>query len=228
MPSTIIRSFFCVLLLTLTHAAVTQELTPEQLQWLESDTPEPPEFQVNEGELVFLSSPPAKPIPHSENFFVIHATSLDDGWISLKQCHHRLDAVPELEVVYRYKQLRNLRIVSQHNIGQTEVFGNSVQMTDIRHDNQLCIEADIRVFYSNDGQHYQLINGPYHRQFLDGFYPYHVSLHITYPDKALEFIQTNPPPQPGFTVDYQSDQIDINAWFEGRLMTAVQFRKKLP
>jgi hypothetical protein len=204
------------------HAA---GLTPEQQQWLESDSLEPPEFQVNLGELQFLATPPPRTIPQSDNTFIINNDSLETGWVTLRQCHVDLDPVPVLEVVYQYKQMRQLQIVEQQHIDKAAVVGNSVQMEDIRKGNRLCVEARIRILY-REGDTFKLVNGPYHRRFLDGYYPYHVSFHVRYPSATLELIATQPKPQPGFKVDRSPGRIDIDAWFEGKLMTEMIFRKR--
>ena len=210
----------CILLSLATPAA---ELTPEQRQWLESDSLEPPQFQVNLGELEFLAEPPDRTPPHSDNSFLIDRQSLETGWLTLRQCHSNLDPVPALEVVYEYKQLRHLQIIEQRNIDQARVEGKSVQMAGVNRNNRLCVEAAIRVLYP-DGNRFRLINGPYHRQFLDGYYPYHVSLHILYPARWLQPVSIRPEAQPGFEVQQREGRIDIEAWFEGKLMTEIVFR----
>jgi len=227
---------FAIGLLALSQLLSAAEFTPEQEKWLESDSLEAPGSRVNEGELSFLPRPRDETIPYSKNVIVIHpdsidpdsidADSIDAGWISLKQCHHRLDSVPRLEIVYRYKHIRDLRIVEQRGIGDVRLVGQTVEMTDIERENRVCIEAEVQNLYSDDGWYFRLVNGPYHRQFLDGYYPYHVSLHIAYPPERLETVRTTPREQTGFDIDYQSGRIDIHAWFEGRLMIEVDFRKK--
>lgn len=216
--------FLC--LLTVSAGTLSaDELTPEQEQWLESDELTPPEFQINMGELEFLGSPPVKPVPHSDNTFIIDQESLSSGWLTLRQCHINLDPVPLLEVTYQYRQMEALRIIEQKNIGHAWIEEQSVQMEDIRKDNRLCIEAKIRVFYA-EGDHFMLINGPYHRRFLDGYFPYHVSLHVLYPPERLTPVSFQPEAQPGFDIQFSKGRIDIDAWFEGRLMTEIVFRTR--
>lgn len=213
-------------LLVLSLSLSATELTPEQEKWLESDTLEAPGFRVNEGELSFLPLPRDETIPHSENVITVHPDSIDSGWISLRQCHHRLDSIQRLDIVYRFKQIRDLRIVEQHGIGGARVIDHRVSITGIERDNRVCVEAEVRNLYSDNGQYFRLVNGPYYRQFLDGYYPYHVSLRIDYPHERLAPVRTTPQAQMGFDVDYQLGRIDIRAWFEGRLMSEVDFRKK--
>lgn len=213
-----------LLLLKMTYTLPAAQPTEEQLRWLESDELAPPEFQVNMGELEFLATPPDKPVPHSDNTFWITPATLENGWLKLRQCHENLDPVPELEVTYQYRQMRDLTIVESRNIDYAEVIANSVQMSDLRRGNRLCVEAQIRVLYREDN-HYKLVNGPYHRRFLDGYYPYHVTLRVHYPAEQLEPISVEPRARPGLTVRQQTGQLTIEAWFEGRLMTEVIFSR---
>lgn len=214
----------CILILS-AGTLPADELTPEQEQWLESDELAPPGFQINTGELEFLAHPPAKPVPHSDNTFIIDQESLATGWLTLRQCHINLDPVPELEVVYQYRQMKDLHIIERENILHAKVVGKSVQMEDLQKGNRLCIQAQIRVFYP-EGNKYKLINGPYHRRFLDGYFPYHVSLHVLYPSERLEPESVLPKAQPGLTIRHSSGRIDIDAWFEGKLMTEIVFRPR--
>ena len=71
-----------------------------------------------------------------------------------------------------------------------------------------------------------LINGPYHRRFLDGFYPYHVSLNIHYPYSLLLFQDSTPEQQNGFSVIQETNKIIIDTYFEGILNTEIRFKLK--
>ena len=123
---------FTAVLLTLAcimqTASATGQMTPEELErWFQSDTIESAS-QVNEGQLRFLVTPPAKLVLHSHNEFTIDQVSIDQGWVKLLQCYQNLDAVPVAEVVYRYKFMQNLTIHSTKNIGKAQVVGQSVQL----------------------------------------------------------------------------------------------------
>lgn len=214
-----------MLLLMVSYPLPAAEPSEEQLRWLESDELTPPEFQINMGELEFLATPPDEPVPHSDNTFWIEPGTLQSGWLKLRQCHENLDPVPELEVTYQYRQMHDLKIVKKHNIGHAEVIANSVQMTDLQRGNRLCVEARIRVLY-REGETYKLINGPYHRRFLDGYYPYHVTLRIHYPVERLAPGAVQPAARPGLTIQRQTGKLTIEAWFEGRLMTEVIFHRQ--
>jgi hypothetical protein len=215
----------CLLLPTL--AMANGAMTPEDLQqWLEDDS-EQRAIEVSEGELAFLPSQPSRadgrPLPHSFNRLDIDAASIDTGWVRLEQCHRGLDAVAEAQVVYRYREMRGLRVSSTANIGRAWVEGASVQLQDVWRDARLCIDAEVRVFYRNPDGGYSLVNGPYHRKFLDGYYPYHVTLEVHYPADRLAFRTTRPSAQPGLVVTAAPGTLTLDAWFEGKLNTEIRF-----
>ena len=179
--------------------------------------------RVNGGELVFLATPPERPVHHHLTRLEITPEALASGWILLQQCHGDIDRVPSAQIVYQPGKLRRLEIVGYRNIASAWVEGDSVQLRDVAADAQLCVAAETRALHDlGDGRH-ELRNGPFMRQFLDGYYPMHVSLEVTYPD-SLELLGTDPQPQPGFAVRQSGSWMGIDAWFEGRLSTAIQFR----
>ncbi len=220
------RTGIIILLFALASSLSANEaMTPEQLEtWFNSDDEASTE-QVSEGALQFIS-PPAKAVLHSINTLTIDENSIDNGWVGLVQCYKHLDAVPVAEVVYYYKQMRGLRITASHNIGSAQLQGQSVQLRDVLKDAELCIRAEVRIFYQNPDQTYSLINGPFHRRFLDGYYPYHVTLNIHFPGKRLVLEQTRPAAQTGFEVRQAANGLTIDSHFEGALNTEIIFRGK--
>ena len=201
--------------------------SPEELQrWFEDDS-EQRAAEVSEGELRFLPSHPTRadgrPLPWSDNRLTITAASLADSWVQLEQCHHELDAVAEAQVVYRYKQMRNLRVLSAQHIGAAWVEGNSIQLQDVQRDARLCIAAAVRILHREADGGFRLINGPYHRKFLDGYYPYRVRLEVEYANAGLGYRDVSPAPQPGFQVSHDNDRVNVDAWFEGELTVELRF-----
>lgn len=206
--------------------ATAEEMSSEELErWFNEDADDDTAraLAVNEGPLVFLTQPLVKPVHHSHNTLVIDANSLTSGWVKLTQCHSNLDAVAASEVVYRYQRMRNLRIKSSSGIGRAWIEDNSVQMTDIQHNASLCVSAEVAILYANADHSYTLRNGPFHRKFLDGYYPMHVTLDIHYPDSRLRLAEIDPPPQPGFELSTSPGRLLLNAWFEGELRTVLRF-----
>lgn len=193
----------------------------EAEQWFEQD--EPDTRHVNEGELHFLRRVPEGRMPRLDNLLLIRRSSLDDGWVAIRQCHADLDPVGALEVVYRYRQMRNLRILQTRNIGRARVEGQSVQLEDITHGASLCVELEAQILYREANGQYRLPNGPFERRFLDGFYPLHLKLRVVYPADRILFIGTTPQATPGFRVMSGPGEVHIDSRFEGRLSIELKF-----
>lgn len=179
--------------------------------------------RVNGGELVFLANPPERPVHQHLTRLEITPEGLGSGWVLLHQCHDRIDQVPSAQIVYQPGKLRRLEIVGYRNIESAWVEGDSVQLRNVAADAQLCVAAETRALHDLGEGRYELRNGPFMRRFLDGYYPMHVSLEVKYPD-SLELIGSEPPAQPGFAVRQSTNWVGVDAWFEGRLSTAIRFR----
>jgi hypothetical protein len=195
------------------------DVTPAE-EWFDDTTPVP---QAREGELLFLSEPPENAIPHSRNTLTIAESSLEDGWVGVEQCYEGLDAVPEAEIVYRYKSMRKLRVHSSFNIGQAFIREQSIQLIDVQNRATLCMRAEIQVLHPQADGNYVLYNGPFHRKFLDGYFPLHVTLDIRYPPGSMRYAFTHPTTQPGFKVSAHDGTLHIDTWFAGMLNIEVHF-----
>lgn len=205
------------------NVLVAQPLSAEEEAWLNDDS-DAISRTVNEGQLEFLSSKPDTTILHSVSDLTIDQNSIEDGWVGLKQCYHHLDAVPLMQVEFQYRHMEDLQLVSHTNIGKAWVVEQSIQMEDIAKQASLCIKARVRIFYQNPDGSFSLMNGPFHRRFLDGFYPYHVTLNVHYPKQLLIFVGTTPATQTGYNVSDVNGHITIEAFFEGILKTETRFR----
>jgi hypothetical protein len=204
-------------------SAPVESMTEEQIEAWFNDDSEERAMAVNEGKLEFLSQIPDKPAHHSHNIFILDNNSLQTGWVKLIQCHSQLDAVPEAQIVYRYRRMNKLRVESYSGIKRAWVEGDSIQLEDIQSDARLCIKAEVGILYSLSDGSFILKNGPFHRKFLDGYYPMQVTLTVQYPDESIQFKSISPQIQPGLTVKEEKGKVDINAWFEGELTTEIRF-----
>ena len=195
--------------------------------WFDDDLEERIE-QVSDGELEFLSKPPDVPVHYHRNALTLDETSLEDGWARLSQCHEHLDAVPRAQIVFRKDRLRNLTITARRNIARAWVDGASVQLEDVKPGAELCLDAESRVLSHNEDGSYSLRNGPYMRRFLDGYYPMRVSVQVRYPCGRLRLAASSPERQRGFSVTETACGVDLDAWFQGRLMTELRFVDSFP
>jgi len=199
----------------------------DEAAWFESDA-EQQTLAVNEGELEFLDAAPGHRILQTSNRLMLTADSLAGGWVRLEQCQGNLDPVPALEIVYRYHAMRDLRIESFHGMERAWVEDGSVQMVNLGDGAGLCISAAVQVLHSAGAGRYEIRSGPFHRRFLDGYYPLQLDYRVSYPAELLRVEAVQPAEQPGFSVDRQSGELKINALFAGRLTIRVGLRAVNP
>ncbi len=193
--------------------------------WLDEET-EPAVPQAGAGELVFLSPPPGSRTLHSINTLRVTRSSLVDGWVNIRQCYEGLDAVPAAEVVYQYDNMRNLRIHSKANIGKAVTREQTVQLTDVGQDAMLCIQAEAQILYPRSNESFVLRNGPFHRRFLDGYFPLHISMDVQFPAALLDYVEISPRAQPGFDVAVQGEHVYIDTCFAGTLHIELAFSRR--
>ncbi|MFW5723480.1 MAG: alpha/beta hydrolase [Halochromatium sp.] len=183
---------------------------------------------VNDGELEFIPTAAAAGAHYHRNRIAISEASLDQtgpdqGWVDLRQCHANLDPVPAAQILFRTEGIRDLTIAHRRDIGRAWVEGDSVQLEDVGPDAELCIQAQSRALQSLGDGLYRLRNGPYMRRFLDGYYPMRVALSIDYPAQRLRLVGQTPLTQDGFNVQQTPQGLDVEATFEGRLVTCFDF-----
>jgi hypothetical protein len=181
---------------------------------------------VNEGPLRFLEPPPTKPVHHHQNRIRIDSDSLASGWVGLLQCHDHLDAVPRAQITFREGFVRDLKIDIASGIESAWVEGASVQLQQVAPGARLCLSAQTRALRNAGRGAFNLVNGPYLRKFLDGYYPMRVTLEIDYPQQLLRLTGVSPPPQAGLAVVERPGSIRLDALFEGELRTLIEFRQR--
>ncbi len=226
MMSRLTMKWFLALALTFSpfHLGADTPMTPDELEeWFLEDEPSSTD-RVNDGKLEFLPEPPPAPVLHLHNALTVDRESMENGWVALEQCYSHLDPVSNTEVVYRYKSIRDLRVTSSRNIDKLRVKGQSVELDNVGRNARLCVQAEVRIFYRNTDGTFSLRNGPFHRRFLDGYFPYHVTLKIEYPPGLLTPVKTEPAAQPGFKLTRSAGTILVDTYFEGILNTEIVFQ----
>ena len=221
-----ILTSFLTLLFLFIFSALQAETTPsadDLEKWFLSDEVTPP-TQSSDHHLSFIDPPTDKPALHSVNKITISQQSIKTGWVDLMQCYQHLDPVPEMEVIYNYKTMRNLRIIKSKNIEQSSVEGQTVQLENVLKNAQLCVSTEVRIFYKNKNGTYTLVNGPFHRQFLDSYFPFHLTLKVNYPSTQLKFINSKPISQLGFNVKKSNNTLLIDSYCTGKLYTEITFK----
>jgi hypothetical protein len=203
---------------------VAADVPDDPAAWLESDA----ELQapaVNEGELEFLAELPERRVLHTSNWLTIDPASLSTGWVALRQCQSNLDPVDRVEIVYRYQAMRNLRVLSSRGVGSARIVDGAVQMTQVRADAAVCIAAEVQVLRQEQEGRFVLQSGPFHRRFLDGYYPVRLDYRVEYPSSLLVIESIQPVAQSGFDVGANPGRVQIDALFEGRLTIRLVLRR---
>ncbi len=183
---------------------------------------DPPRYESNRGNLNFLDALPDAPVHHHQNQITLVSSSLDDGWVTLRQCHNDIDRVRRAQILYNAATTRDIEIESQSNIEETWVEGASVQLRRVQPDAELCIRARSQMLRILGDGLYVLENGPFMRRYLDGYFPMRVTVAVNWGDLDLSLAESEPQAQPGFEVTESPYGVIIEATFEGRLMTELR------
>lgn len=215
----ILVTAICLLLFPLMLAAAE---TPDDEDWFDDDS-ESRALQVNEGQLKFIAPIADRPILHSDKQLWITSESRQSGWVRMQQCYRHLDAVGRTDVVFAYREMRDLQVIRAERIGQIRIEQNNVELDGVEKGAVLCVQADIKILQRLSDKTYRLQNGPYHRKFLDGYYPYHVSLRVHYSDAEIRLQRVVPEAQAGFSVTEENNGLSIDSWFEGELRINLEF-----
>ena len=207
------------LVLLMHHPAIAMD-DPEA--WLDQQDDNRTQL-INEGSLKFHSGTPGHRVLQTRNWLTVAPESLQTGWVALHQCQRNLDPVAAVEIVYRYEGLRKLRVISSRNIAHTRVEQNSIQMEQVQEGAEVCIEAEVQVLKTDGEGNYSLQSGPFHRRFLDGYYPVQLDYRIHWPADRLQLESVHPNRQEGFTIREQPGELSINTLFEGKLTIKIRF-----
>lgn len=178
---------------------------------------------VNAGELEFLTAAAETPELHTRMQLALRDSSLRDGWVDMQQCQSGLDGMPVTEIVYRYEEMRELRVLSNRGIDAAHVEGGSVQLRGVMPGAEICVAAMVRILRPLGEGRYRIVSGPYHRRFFDGYFPMRLSLEVTFPAQALQWQSVHPPPQPGHRVVAAPGRVTIDTRFTGRLTVELDF-----
>jgi hypothetical protein len=215
-------SVYPLLFTLLVMLCQTSAASDDPQAWLEQDD-DPGTLPVNEGNLEFLRDAQDRRVLQTRNRFTITPDSLHTGWVELYQCQGNLDPVPAVEVVYRYHGMRNLRVISTRGIERTRVEHNTVQMEQVQQGGEVCIEAEVQVLKPDGKGAWTLQSGPFHRRFLDGYYPVRLEYRIHWPADRLRLESVYPAMQAGFPVHEQPGELTIDTLFAGKLTIDVRF-----
>jgi len=114
-------------------------------------------------------------------------------------------------------------VVSSRNMDSVQVVENSIQMRGVRKGGEVCIRAEVRVLNADGQGGFYLQSGPFHRRFLDGYFPLQLDYRIYWPDGLLTLRKVSPDARPGFAISSKPGELVITTLFEGMLVIEVGF-----
>lgn len=181
---------------------------------------------VNTGDVEFMNDAAADAGLHTDMHLNLAAEDLPHGWVDMRQCQRGLDAMASSEIVYRYAEMRDLRVTEVRRIDSAWVEDQSIQLRSVQADAEVCVAARVKILRNlGDGQ-YRLVSGPYHRRFFDGYFPMRLSLEVRYPAETMQWRRVTPATQPGFFVRDEPGRLTIDTRFTGMLTVELEFARR--
>ena len=219
-----IAKLFFILSFVMSLSAQSSEITEEELEaWFNEDENLP--IQVDKGQLLLLPKTDHK-ILHSISQIYITPESIKTGWVKIEQCYKHLDPINLTEIVYQYQFIKNFHITDSKNIQSATINQNRIVLKNITKQSLLCIEADVKILNKNPDSTYSIKNGPYHRRFLDGYFPFHVTLVISYPESLLKIKHPNPANATGLSLKEEKNKVIYDNVFAGQLTINTVFQSQ--
>lgn len=179
--------------------------------------------KINTGTVQFIDEPAPPNELHTRMSLTVSADSIDSGWVAMRQCQSGLDVMPLSEIVYRYAEINEFRIVSTRNIDSAVIDGPGVQLHGVQADAEICVSAQVKILHAFGNGQFRITSGPYHRRFFDGYFPMTLNLDIRYPAKALEWRTAAPRAQRGFGIESVPGHIAVDTRFAGMLTVTLEF-----
>ena len=220
--ATKVRALPRVLFALLLAATLPATAMAAEDEWPE-DSDEADVSRVSEGELRFIAPRPGAAILHADTRLRLDLASLQTGWVEMRQCYRHLDAIDKTEIVYAYREMEGLEVTQAHDIERYSVESRAVRIEGVGQGAKLCLQARVRILRRLSDTAFGLRQGPYHRRFLDGYYPYHLSLEVSYPRDRIRLVKIEPRPRPGFELVETADGLAIESWFEGEMRIELEF-----
>ncbi len=181
---------------------------------------------AQEGQLRFLAAHPEPNTYRYESRVRVSEDSLTSGVVSIVTCHHQLDPIRKVVILFNPKRLQSIEIREASGIGAIEVEGHRVIMSDVKRGAMVCIDLQSKALDRIDESTYRLQAGPLMRRYLDGYLPMQATLQFEWPGHRVSLKETNPVPQPGVKLMQDSDRAELDIIFAGRLLANIDLQVK--
>ncbi len=181
---------------------------------------------AQEGQLRFLTVHPEPNTYRYESRVRVSEESLTNGVVSIITCHHQLDPIRKVVILFNPKRLQSIEVREANGIGGLEVEGHRVIMTDVKRGAMVCIDLQSKALDRIDESTYRLQAGPLMRRYFDGYLPMQATLRFEWPGHRVSLKETNPAPQPGVKLMQDFDRAELDIIFAGRLLANIDLQVK--
>ena len=175
-------------------------------------------------ELRFLLEAPDSTPHHHQNQITLTESSLEDGWVELRQCHSHVTAIRRMVIVYNEATTDALQVESTRGVEAARAEKDRVDLRGVERDAEVCINARMRILEDVGDGVYELANGPFERKFLDSYLPMRVTLAVSWGELDMRLEETEPREQEGFEVVRSDHGFMVDTLFKGELRTRMHLR----
>ncbi len=180
---------------------------------------------AQEGEIKYLKQRPDPGAYRYESRVKITPQSLDNGVVTIATCHHQLDPIRKVVIVFNEERIRSIAVKSLEKMASAEVNNNRVTLTDVERGASICIDLESRALDQLSQNEFKLNAGPLMRRYFDGYLPMSATLRVDWPANLLTVQKTNPIPQDGVKIYQGNDGVQLELTFAGK-MTAQVFLQR--
>lgn len=181
---------------------------------------------ASEGEIKFLQVRPDPGAYFYESRVNISPASLESGSVDIATCHHQLDPIRKVVIVFNVDRIQAINIKSFDKMGSAEVKNNEVILTDVARGASICIDLKSKALDRLGIGQYKLNAGPLMRRYFDGYLPMSATLSVTWPANMLMVERTVPSAKDGIKVEENNQGIKLDMIFAGKMTAQIYLKQR--
>lgn len=179
-----------------------------------------------EGEIKFLKQRPDPGAYRYESRVKISEQSLENGLVTIATCHHQLDPIRKVVIVFNEDRIRKITVKSLSKMASAEVKNNRVTLTDVEQGASICIDLESKALDQLSAHEFKLNAGPLMRRYFDGYLPMSAVLRVDWPADLLFLEKTNPVEQDGVQIYQGNDGVQLQLTFSGKMTAQIFLKRK--
>jgi hypothetical protein len=178
-----------------------------------------------EGEIKYLKVRPDPGAYSYESRVKLTPTSLETGSVEIATCHHQLDPIRKVVIVYNENRIQAIAVKSVDKMASAEVRNNQVILTDVERGASICIDLQSRALDRVGENQYRLNAGPLMRRYFDGYLPMSAKLRVDWPANMLVPEKISPSERDGVVVVQGNDGMQLDMIFAGKMTAQIYLKK---